>query len=31
LLAEDKVIGSRKLAISAAKVKVTPVDDVFAK
>jgi zinc protease len=31
LLAEDKVIGARKLGIAAAKVKITPVDDVFAK
>jgi zinc protease len=31
LLAEDKVIGARKLAISAEKVKVTPVEEVFAK
>jgi zinc protease len=31
LLAEDKVIGARKLQIPAAKVKVTPVEDVFAK
>jgi zinc protease len=31
LLAEDKVIGARKLGIVAAKVKITPVDEVFAK
>jgi zinc protease len=31
LLAEDKVIGARKLAIPVAKVKITPVEDVFAK
>ena len=31
LLAEDKVIGARKLGIAAAKVKITPVDDVFSK
>jgi len=31
LLAEDKVIGARKLAIPAPKVKVTPLEDVFAK
>jgi zinc protease len=31
LLAEDKVIGSRKLGIAADKVKVTPVEEVFAK
>jgi zinc protease len=31
LLAEDKAIGARKLGIAAAKVKITPVDEVFAK
>jgi zinc protease len=31
LLAEDKVIGARKLGIAAAKVKITPVEEVFAK
>jgi zinc protease len=31
LLAEDKVIGARRLGIAADKVKVTPVEDVFAK
>jgi zinc protease len=31
LLAEDKVIGARKLGIPAERVKITPVDDVFAK
>ncbi|HVD61412.1 MAG TPA: hypothetical protein VNC11_11115, partial [Gemmatimonadaceae bacterium] len=31
LLAEDKVIGARKLGLSADKVKVTPVEEVFAK
>jgi zinc protease len=31
LLAEDKVIGARKLAIPAEKVKITPVEDVFAR
>jgi zinc protease len=31
LLAEDKVIGARKLGIAAEKVKVTPVEEVFAK
>ncbi|HSD71974.1 MAG TPA: insulinase family protein [Thermoanaerobaculia bacterium] len=31
LLAEDKVIGARKLGIPAEKVKITPVEDVFAK
>ncbi|HUQ20188.1 MAG TPA: pitrilysin family protein [Gemmatimonadaceae bacterium] len=31
LLAEDKVIGARKLGITAEKVKVTPVEQVFAQ
>jgi zinc protease len=31
LLAEDKVIGARKLGIPAGAVKITPVDEVFAK
>jgi zinc protease len=31
ILAEDKVIGARKLGISADKVRVTPVEEVFAK
>src|SRR5688500_6590803 len=31
LLAEDKVIGARKLAIKPANVKITPVEEVFAK
>ena len=29
LLAEDKVIGARKLGISAERVRITPVEDVF--
>jgi zinc protease len=31
LLDEDKVIGSRKLGIRPENVKITPVDEVFAK
>jgi zinc protease len=31
LLAEDTVIGSLKLNLSADKVRITPVDEVFAK
>ena len=31
LLAEDKVIGALKLNLSADKVRITPVGDVFAK
>jgi zinc protease len=31
LLAEDKLIGARKLNIRADKVKITPVEQVFAK
>jgi zinc protease len=31
LLAEDKVIGALKLGIPAEKVKITPVEEVFAK
>jgi zinc protease len=31
LLAEDKVIGAKKLGIVADKVKITPVEEVFAK
>jgi zinc protease len=31
LLAEDKVIGALKLGIPPEKVKITPVEDVFAK
>jgi zinc protease len=29
LLAEDKVIGARKLGIRAEDVKITPLEDVF--
>ncbi|HVT44782.1 MAG TPA: pitrilysin family protein [Thermoanaerobaculia bacterium] len=31
LLDEDKVIGAKKLAIAAANVRITPVDEIFAK
>lgn len=31
ILAEDKVIGARKLGIPAEKVRITPVEEVFAK
>lgn len=31
ILAEDQVIGARKLNISPARVRITPIDDVFAK
>jgi zinc protease len=31
LLAEDKVIGARKLGIPAGAVRITPVEQVFAK
>jgi zinc protease len=31
LLDEDKVIGARKLGITADRVKITPVEEVFAK
>jgi len=31
LLAEDKVIGARKLAIKPSNVKITPVEEVFAR
>ncbi len=31
LLAEDKVIGARKLTIRPEKVKITPVEEVFAR
>lgn len=31
LLDEDKVIGARKLGISATRVRITPVEDVFSK
>jgi zinc protease len=31
LLAEDKVIGARKLGIRGEAVRITPVDEVFAK
>jgi zinc protease len=31
LLAEDRVIGAMKLGIPAEKVKITPVEDVFAR
>ena len=31
LLAEDKVIGARKLSIAPAKVRITPVEEVFAR
>jgi zinc protease len=30
LLSEDKLIGARKLSIAAEKVKISPVDQVFA-
>ena len=30
ILAEDKVIGARKLGILATRVKITPVEDVFS-
>lgn len=31
LLAEDKVIGARKLGLGAGDVRITPVEEVFAK
>ena len=31
LLEEDKVIGARKLGIKAENIRITPVDDVFAR
>ncbi len=31
LLEEDKVIGARKLSIAPEKVRITPVDEVFAR
>jgi zinc protease len=31
LLEEDKVIGARKLGISAEKVTITKIDEVFAR
>jgi zinc protease len=31
LLAEDKVIGARKLNVKADAVRITPVDDVFKR
>jgi zinc protease len=31
LLAEDKVVGARKLGIRPDAVHVTPVDEVFAR
>jgi len=31
LLAEDKVIGARKLGIRAENVRITPVDEVFRR
>lgn len=31
ILAEDKVIGARKLNISPAKIRITPIDEVFAR
>jgi zinc protease len=31
LLAEDKVIGARKLGLRAEAVRVTPVEDIFAR
>jgi zinc protease len=31
LLAEDKVIGARKLSIKPENVRITPVEEVFAK
>jgi zinc protease len=31
LLDEDKVIGARKLNLTPDRVKITPVDEVFAK
>ncbi|HWL38913.1 MAG TPA: insulinase family protein [Gemmatimonadaceae bacterium] len=31
LLAEDKVIGARKLSIKPEKVRITPVEEVFAR
>jgi len=29
LLAEDKVIGARKLAVRTEAIRITPVDEVF--
>jgi zinc protease len=31
LLAEDRVIGARKLAIRPENVRITPVEEVFAR
>lgn len=31
ILAEDQVIGARKLNIAPARIRITPIDDVFAK
>ena len=31
LLAEDRTIGARKLAIRPEAVRITPVEDVFAR
>ena len=31
LLAEDKVIGARKLGIRSEAVRITPVEEVFAR
>jgi zinc protease len=31
LLAEDKLVGARKLAVRADAVRITPVDEVFAR
>ena len=31
LLAEDAVIGARKLSIAGDRIRVTPIADVFAK
>ena len=31
LLDEDKVIGARKLGIKAENIRITPVEEVFAK
>jgi zinc protease len=31
ILAEDQIVGARKLNISPAKIRITPIDEVFAK
>ena len=31
ILAEDQIVGARKLNIAPAKIRITPIDDVFAK